>query len=207
MAIAAASPLISALDWSGAPEIVRNYLVPDHQFFGFFPWASFVAFGMSAGSILRRAKPDEVMQIMQWFGWGGMALAFAAYTISNMSVSIYSNSDFWLNSPALIFIKLGTILILLAFAYVWNLQINLQNWSWVRQFGMTSLLVYWVHIELVYGRWLAYFKESLNVGQTAVMAAFVILLMLGLSLARTNWSAVKSWLGGWSPAPRRVSGD
>src|SRR4051812_16947793 len=73
-AVAAASPVISGLDWTGAPEIVRNYVIPDHNFFSFFPWAAFVAFGMSAGSILRRLKPDDVPQTMQWLGWGGLAL-------------------------------------------------------------------------------------------------------------------------------------
>ena len=33
----------------------------------------------------------------------------------------------------------------------------------MRQFGTTSLLVYWVHIELVYGRWLYFWKDSLSV--------------------------------------------
>ncbi|HVW86594.1 MAG TPA: hypothetical protein VHB50_18040 [Bryobacteraceae bacterium] len=207
VAIAAASPVISGMDWSATPEIVRNYIVPDHQFFSFFPWAAFVAFGMSAGSILRRLKPEDVAPTMQWFGWGGVALAFAAYTISSMSVTIYSNSDFWLNSPALIFIKLGAVLMLIAFSYVWNLQMTAQQWSWVRQFGMTSLLVYWVHIELVYGRWLGVLKNSLTVGQTCAAAVSVIVLMLLLSLARTNWTAVKAWFGSLSPAPRRVSGD
>jgi uncharacterized membrane protein len=207
VAIAAASPVISGMDWSGTPEIVRNYIVPDHQFFSFFPWAAFVAFGMSAGSILRRLKPEDVAPTMQWFGWGGIALAFAAYTISSMSVTIYSNSDFWLNSPALIFIKLGAVLMLIAFSYVWNLQMTAQQWSWVRQFGMTSLLVYWVHIELVYGRWLGVLKNSLTVGQTCAAAVSVIVLMLLLSVARTNWAALKAWFGSLSPAPRRVSGD
>ena len=206
IAIAIASPVISSLDWSHAPEIVQNYIIPDHRFFGFFPWAAFVAFGMSAGSILRKLRPEDVTPTMQWFGWGGVALAFTAYTISGMSTSIYSNSDFWLNSPALVFIKLGAALILLAFAYVWNLQIAAQ-WSWVRQFGLTSLLVYWVHIELVYGRWLGYFKENLTVGETCFVALCVILLMLGLSLLRTNWVAVKVWFGSLAPLPPRVSGD
>jgi len=207
VAIAVASPVITGLDWSGTPEIIRNYLIPDHQFFGFFPWAAFVAFGISTGSILRRLEPEEVSGAMQWFAWGGVALAFAAYSISSMSTSIYSNSDFWLNSPALIFIKLGAVLILVAFAYVWNLQISSRQWSWVRQFGITSLLVYWVHVELVYGRWLGYFKENLNLGETCFMAVLVILGMLGLSLLRTNWAAVRAWFGAFSAAPRRVSGD
>jgi uncharacterized membrane protein len=213
VAIAAASPLVSGMDWSHAPEIVRHYIVPDYNFFGFFPWAAFVAFGLSAGSILRRLKPEDVPTTMQWMGWGGVALGFAAYSISNMSSSIYSRSEFWLNSPALIFIKLGAILILVAFAWVWNLQTTPDQWSWVRQFGMTSLLVYWVHIELVYGRWLAGFKENLAVGQTIVASVAIIALMLGLSLVRTNWTGVKGWFakGGLAPVTtdnrRRVSGD
>jgi uncharacterized membrane protein len=206
-AIAAASPLVSRIDVSGMPEMLRHYFVPDYQFFGFFPWAAFVAFGMSMGSILRRLKPEDVAPTMQWLGWGGVALAFSSYTISSMSPSVYPASEFWLNSPAMIFIKLGAVLMLVAFSWVWNLQVTALQWSWVRQFGMTSLLVYWVHIELVYGRWLGYFKENLTVGGTIVMAVAAILAMLGLSLLRTNWTAVRTWFGSLGPAPRRVSGD
>ncbi len=207
-AIAVASPMISSLDWSGAPAIVRNYVIPDHTFFGFFPWAAFVAFGMSAGSILRLLKPAEVPSVMQWFGWGGLALAFGAYTISNMSLSIYSNSDFWLNSPALILIKLGAILIFIAFAWLWNIRTSTQDWSWVRQFGLTSLLVYWVHVELIYGRWFGAVKEQLTVGQTVFATLLTILLMLGLSLVRTNWAQVRSYFSSSNAAlEERVSGD
>jgi uncharacterized membrane protein len=207
VAIAAAAPLISSLDWSGVPELIRNYVIPDRNFFGFFPWAAFVAFGMSAGSILRILKSEEVAPAMQWFGWGGLALAFSAYTISNMSPSIYSNSDFWLNSPALIFIKLGAVLILIAFAWVWNLRLAASGWSWVRQFGLTSLLVYWVHVELIYGRWLGAAKEQLTTGETVFATVLTILLMLGLSLLRTNWTAVKAWFSADASLPRRASGD
>jgi peptidoglycan/LPS O-acetylase OafA/YrhL len=208
VAIAAASPLISSLDWSGAPAVVRNYIVPDHNFFGFFPWAAFVAFGMSAGSVLRLLKPEEVPNAMQWVGWGGVALAFTGYVFSNTPLSIYSNSDFWLNGPSLIFIKLGAILILVAFAWLWNIRTTAQDWSWVRQFGLTSLLVYWVHIELVYGSALGILKEQLTVGQTAFAAVVTILLMLGLSLVRTNWAQVKNYFSASNAAvPRRVSGD
>lgn len=211
LAIAAAAPLVSSLDWSGAPAILRNYVVPDHTFFGFFPWASFVAFGMSAGSILRLLKAEDVAPVMQWFGWGGLTVAFAAYTLSNTSLSIYPNSDFWLNSPALILIKLGTILILLAFAWLWNIRTSAQDWSWVRQFGLTSLLVYWVHVELVYGRWFGMMKEQLTVGQTVFASVLTILLMLGLSLVRTNWAQVRAYFSSANAveaaeAPR-VSGD
>lgn len=207
-AIAAGSPLISNLDWSGTPALLRSYVIPDHMFFGFFPWAAFVAFGMSAGSILRLVRPEEVASAMQWFGWGGLALAFGAYSISNMSLSIYSNSDFWLNSPALILIKLGVILIVIAFAWLWNVRTSAQAWSWVRQFGLTSLLVYWVHVELIYGRWFGAIKEQLTVGQTVLATVLTTVLMLGLSLFRTNWAQVRNYFSSSNAIlERRVSGD
>jgi uncharacterized membrane protein len=207
-AIAAASPLISGLDWSGMPAIVRNYVIPDHNFFGFFPWAAFVAFGMSAGSILRLLKPEDTAAAMQWFGWGGLALAFSAYTLSSLPFSIYANSDFWLNGPALILIKLGAILILVAFAWLWNIRATARDWSWVRQFGLASLLVYWVHVELVYGRWFGALKAQLSVGQTVFATLLTILLMLGVSLVRTNWAQIRNYLASPNAAvEERVSGD
>src|SRR5579871_3089316 len=41
VAIAAASPLVSAVDWSWLPPGVSAYFVPSYQYFAFFPWASF----------------------------------------------------------------------------------------------------------------------------------------------------------------------
>lgn len=208
VAVAAGAPLVSNINWTGVPEIVQNYIKPNYSFFGFFPWASFVAFGMSFGSILRLQKPADMPFTMQWVGWGGLALAFAAYALSNIPSSIYSNSEFWLNGPALIFIKTGAVLILIAFAWLWNLRIASTDWSWVRQFGLTSLLVYWVHIELVYGRWFGFLKDQLTVGQTVFAAVLTIVLMLSLSLLRTNWATVKAYFtAGEAVMERRVSGD
>jgi hypothetical protein len=68
-----------------------------------------------------------------------------------------------------------------------------------------------VHIELVYGRSLFFLKNALTVGQTMVAAVFVILLMLAISMASTNWALVKQSLadvGWWYGArPERVPGD
>ncbi len=124
-----------------------------------------------------------------------------------MSLSFYSKVDFWLDSPALIFIKLGALLIAVAFAYIWTLQPGAQGWSWVRQFGTTSLLVYWVHIELVYGRWLGFWKDNLTVGETVGAALAVTLLMLLLSVAKTTFPSWKSYLIPTPSLPKNASGD
>jgi hypothetical protein len=68
-----------------------------------------------------------------------------------------------------------------------------------------------VHIELVYGRWLWFWKNNLTVPQTLASAAGVILLMLALSMLRTNWDKIPGALRdlgwGWAPQPERVPGD
>lgn len=210
LAIACASPLVSQIQWGSTPWIVKSYLAPDHVFFGFFPWAAFVAFGLSFGSLLRVIDEEQIQNAMLWIGLAGLVLTFGAHTASNLGVSLYAKSDFWLDNPLLILIKLGVILIAIPFAFMWHRQPSAQNWSWIRQFGVTSLLVYWVHIELVYGRWLGAWKESLTVEQTLLAAAGIIGLMLLLSVLRTNFNKVRTAVAGlWqpSPQPERVSGD
>lgn len=209
LAIACASPLVTQIDWGSTPWIVKSYLAPDHLFFGFFPWAAFVAFGLSFGSLLRIVDEEQISHAMLWVGLSGLVIAFGAYTFSNIGISLYPKSDFWLDSPLLVLIKLGVILIAVTFAFAWHRQPSARNWSWIRQFGVTSLLVYWVHIELVYGRWLGGWKESLSVEQTMLAAGGIIGLMLLLSVVRTNFPRIRTGLGTlWpSPQPERVSGD
>ncbi len=42
LVIAALAPLVSMIDGSGVPWIVRSYFFPSYNYFGFFPWASFL---------------------------------------------------------------------------------------------------------------------------------------------------------------------
>ena len=211
LAIAFASPLVSQMDWSHVPWLIRNYLIPDLRFFGFFPWAAYIAFGMSAGSAIRLIPPDGTERAMQWGALIGGVMILASQYCANMGYSIYSKSDFWLNSPAQILTKQGVTMLLLAFAFLWTRYAARDGWSWVRQFGTTSLLVYWVHIELVYGRGLFFLKNALNVPQTVVAAISVILLMLAISVIKSNRDRIRTMLSdmGWSigPKPGRVPGD
>src|SRR5215831_1679451 len=211
LGIAFASPLISQMDWSSVPVLIRNYIAPDYNAFSFFPWAAYLAFGMSAGSILRTIPQETTERAMQWTALLGGALVLSAEYFANLPFSVYAKSQFWLNSPAQVMIKMGVTLMLVAFAFLWTRYGAKGSWSWVRQFGTTSLLVYWVHIELVYGRWFGALKNSLAVPQTVITAVIVILLMLALSAAKTNRHRLGTALAnlGWNfgPKPQRVPGD
>ncbi len=208
--IAVASPVISTLDWSWVAPGVANYFVPNYNFFAFFPWAAFIAFGVSIGSLLRLAKPEEMNRVMQWMGLGGLGLLVGGQYFSNFPSSIYAKSEFWLNSPWLILMKLGAVLLVMSAAFVWTEYGVKNSWSWVRQLGTTSLLVYWVHIELVYGRWFGSWKESLSTPAVVAFAATLIVAMVLLSLLKTRWNKIywRAYLQPFlSPASRRVSGD
>ena len=66
LAIACVSPLISQLHWESVPWLVRNYIVPEYHTFGFFPWGAYLAFGVSAGSLIRSIPPVSTERMMQW---------------------------------------------------------------------------------------------------------------------------------------------
>ena len=60
------------------------------------------------------------------------------------------------------------------------------GWSWVRQLGTTSLLVYWVHVDLEYGPWFAKYRQQLTVPEVLVSAAVLIACMVGVSVTFTR---------------------
>ncbi|MBV8072158.1 MAG: DUF1624 domain-containing protein [Acidobacteriaceae bacterium] len=208
LVIAALSPLVSMIDTSGVPPLLRNYFVPSYKYFGFFPWASFLAFGMAAGSILRSVKHEDLGKTMLWGFGAGLGLIVGAQYFSNLPYSVYARSEFWLNSPGLILVKLGVVLVTLSVAFVWVQYGTGDRWSLFRQFGTTSLLVYWVHIELVYGRWFGIWKEGLSVAQVLAVTTVLIAFMAGLSILRTRYRQPGSFFrAGSVPEPNRVSGD
>lgn len=211
LAIACASPLISQMEWTGLPSIARTYLVPDYRFFAFFPWGAYLAFGMSAGSIIRVIPKESTDRVMQWGAIVGGALILACQYFASLPYSLYSKSEYWLNSPLQILTKQGVTLLLLAVAFLWTRYCVTDGWSWVRQLGTTSLLVYWVHIELVYGRWLWFYKTNLTEMQTAAAAICIILLMLALSTLKTDRHRLKATLTEWGlwfqQKPESAAGD
>lgn len=190
LGIAAASPLVSGGDWSHFPAVVRDYLVADHGRFAFFPWGAYLAFGVATGTILRRTPEDVLERRMLWTLGAGFGLIFGAQYFSNIPYSIYARSDFWVDSPALIIIRLGVTLVMLAAAFLWTEFAMAPRWSWMQSLGKTSLMVYWVHVLLVYN-WVNPLRRSLSIAQTVAATLAVMGLMLALSEIRLRWLPAK----------------
>ncbi len=206
--VAALAPIVSGLDWSGVPAVLRYYAVPgaDRAQFPFFPCAAYLGFGIAAGSLVKAASTaksrSDLDSLMRWLALAGMGILIAAEYFANLPFSIYAASDFWRNSPALIFIRLGIMLATLAAAYLWTEYLAGQGWSWMRNLGKTSLLVYWVHVMLVYGVTAAPLKRSLTPAGSAVAALTVLVLMIALAELRLRYRAsVSSRLRETYPRP------
>ena len=120
--IAAVSPLVANLNWAGIPSLVHEYLAPGfgHGHFPFFPCASYLGFGMAAGAAVRLTEAARMDRLMQWAVLIGGSSILAGQYVSNLPYSVYPKSNFWTDSPTLIFIRVGISLVLLAACYMWT---------------------------------------------------------------------------------------
>lgn len=198
--IALVSPVISGFTWENSPALLRGYMEPHTEMFGFFPWASFTAFGVAFGSMLRLTPRERLNRFLQWTAIVSFGMILGAGYFSSIPYSVYQHSDFWVNSPGLVFIKTGIILLTVTFAYLWLTYLPGRRASFVSLLGTSSLLVYWVHLEIVYGRWFWYWKKQLSPAETAIFSLVLIASMCILSWAWKRRTAF--WTAFW-PALRR----
>jgi len=200
IAIALLAPIVANLDWGGVPPLLHDYLTPSERAgrFPFFPCAAYLAFGLAAGSINKRAAADRIDRLMQWSVLVGLALIFTGQYFSNIGYSIYTKSSFWTDSPALVFIRVGIVMLLAAGAYLWTEYCAGNGWSWMQTLGKNSLMVYWVHIMIVYGVVVRPIKRQLSIPQTVLATAVVTAMMVALSVAWLRWKDRH-------PGPRQVA--
>lgn len=196
LGIAALAPVMSGLDWTGKPTLLQEYLVPvaAHNRFPFFPCAAYSAFGLAIGTIVKRAPEERFERIMQWSVLIGFGLILTAQYFSNIPFSLYPKSDFWQNSPALILIRVGISLLMMAGAYLWTQHGAGLGWSWMQCLGKNSLMVYWVHVMMVYGIVSAPIKRRMTAWQAAIATALIVALMVWLSMRWMDWKARRAAL-------------
>jgi hypothetical protein len=84
-------------------------------------------------------------------------------------------------------IRVGLVLLITVFGYAWC-RWGPGQWGFspLIQLGKTSLLVYWVHIELVYGRFHILPQRSQSILGASRGLLTIFLAMLALSLLRTK---------------------
>ena len=182
---------------------VHNLGTPQPWLFPVFPWTGFAFAGLALGIVLMsRFSRRHGAWIFMGTGLAGVALVSAAKIVDSLRVQLYPVYDYWHTSPAFFAARVGLILILVLGAYVWcRWGLGQIGFSPLIQLGKTSLLVYWVHIEFVYGRFHILAPRSQTILGASKGLLIIFLSMLALSLARTAWKMHVSRLAsGRNPA-------
>ena len=61
-------------------------------------------------------------------------------------------------------------MMIMAGAYLWTEYCAGPRWSWMQAMGKNSLMVYWVHVMIVYGALVRPIKRHLNNWEAALTA-------------------------------------
>ncbi len=167
---------------------VHNLGQPQAWLFPIFPWTAFAFAGLAVGFFLlsdwARKRDASGFALA---GVGGVALIYLARWLDARPQQVYPVYDFWHTSPNFFLIRVGLLLVVLAGAYAWC-RCGAGQWGFspLIHLGQASLLVYWVHIEFVYGRFSILPKRSVDIRTASFGLLTVFLAMLLLSVLRTR---------------------
>jgi uncharacterized membrane protein len=167
---------------------VHNLGAPQAWLFPIFPWSAFAFAGLAVGFVLQAAwKKLNEGQVFVGIGAAGLVLIVLARWFDARPRQLYATYDYWHTSPDFFLIRLGMLLMILSACYAWC-RWGAAQWGFspLIQLGQTSLLVYWVHIEFVYGRVSILPKRAENIFGATTGLVIITLMMLSLSIARTT---------------------
>jgi hypothetical protein len=186
---------------------VHIYDKPQAWLFPIFPWSGFAFAGFAIGFVLvgNWAK-KHVSQTVALIGALGIGFGYLSTLFDHNSFHLYSTYDYWHTSPNFFLIRVGILLIILFVSYAWCAWgPGLIGFSPMVQFGQTSLLVYWVHIEFVYGRFSILPKGANDIPHATFGLALIFSSMLALSLLRTRMKGRTTELWNWVRRPLKTA--
>ena len=182
---------------------VHNLGTPQSWLFPVFPWAAFAFAGLAVGFLLQTAAA-KLKEVTIFFSLGiaGLILVELSRWLDAQPRQLYPVYDYWHTSPEFFLVRLGMLLMILTASYAWcrwGLTLwgaRLWKFSPLIQLGQASLLVYWVHIEFVYGRISILRKHAQGIESASVGLVVITLAMLGLAYLRTHYKEIRAnWSG------------
>jgi uncharacterized membrane protein len=211
LAATAAATLISLLtpplwttwrpDWLPWPlesyiNGVHNLGTPQAWLFPFFPWGGFAFAGLAVGFILQSdwVRAREAQVFIAIGAVGAMFIELSRWLDAEPR-QFYAVYDYWHTSPEFFLIRVGMLMVILLGSYVWC-RWGAGQWGFspLIQLGQASLLVYWVHIEFVYGKVSILHKRAQGIEMASVGLLIITVAMVVLAYIRTNakrWKAAR----------------
>jgi uncharacterized membrane protein len=167
---------------------VHNLGAPQHWLFPIFPWAAFSFAGLAIGFFLLSdwARRRELKALLI-LGFLGVAFYGLGLWFDSLPVHLYATYDFWHSSPQFVLIRVGVLMMILLLSYAWC-RWGAGQWGFspLVTMGQASLLVYWVHIEFVYGRFSILTKHGMSIVGASLGLLIISTAMTLLALARVR---------------------
>jgi uncharacterized membrane protein len=186
---------------------VHNLGIPQAWLFPISPWTAFAFAGLAAGFVLQTdwARRREALTFIL-VGVAGLALIETSRWLDAQPRQLYAVYDYWHTSPAFWLIRLGMLLLILTASYAWC-RWGAGQWGFspLIQLGQASLLVYWVHIEFVYGRVSILLKHAQSIRIASLGLLTIFLAMLLLAFLRTRMKGRGAEMLAWFRSPARAN--
>ena len=190
------------------PWYVESYLNGVHTFdkpqpwlFPIFPWTAFAFAGLALGFLLFSDwSKENLAKVTALVGAAGVGLYYFSNWLDARPGHFYAVYDYWHTSPNFFLARVGILMMIIFLAYAWC-RWGAGQWGFspLIQIGQTSLLVYWVHIEFVYGRFSILPKRAETIPMATFGLAIIFVAMVLLSLARTKskgrGAEILAWFG------------
>ena len=169
VAVVAATPFVWQADL-GTSHLATYFAgQPPRALFPLFPWMAHALCGAALGVALAR-----------WPSREGVLLG--ALSLFAVIVWIALRPDPWRDFSPAVFLLRDTLTIPLL-AACWLLERRGLSLRPLTKLGQHSLIVYWVHIEIVYGRWFWRARGTLTLQQGALVLSAVLAAMVALAYA------------------------
>ena len=191
---------------------VHNLGTPQAWLFPIFPWAAFAFAGLAAGFVLQspwaRTRESTMFFLL---GAAGLVFIVISRRLDHLPHQMYAVYDYWHTSPNFFLIRVGMLLVILGACYAWcrwgfaQKPAGPLGFSPLIQLGQASLLVYWVHIEFVYGRFSILTKHTADIRTASLGLVTIFIAMLLLAFARTRMKGRGGEMIAWLRRPARAS--
>ena len=180
------SPPIWHADLSGWPPHLGDYLNgrSPRALFPLFPWAGYAFAGGALGLLFAQVKEAADKgraegRLIAALTLGSVAVWFGVKLLDAQPFQLYAQSDWWFDSPAYFALRCCSEIWLVAAC--WVIERFVKRAGALSKLGQHSLIVYWVHVELVYGRWTWRQRGTLSLSEAALALLILISAMVVLS--------------------------
>lgn len=188
------SPLVWQIDFTKFlhPFIADYFNAGAGSYFPLFPWLGFLLAGaIICPYYLEAREKGEEKKFMYMIGLIGLLLAFAGHFFLS---DIFQSGHITIKPHPLFFIqRLGYVLFLLGLCWLYA-EVRQTKSTFVMDIGRESLLVYWLHLQVLYRHVLngsnvaSIYGGTFNVWQASI---FTVALAISMIIVAKIWGEIK----------------